>query len=127
MGWIIVETMIERHRRGPGVRCHALVDTEVAYLTSPHAWRDRLGRPTRLGAVDVQVANQAPVSRETCRPLLLRNERFPPVLTEVLFIDMDPAHGPYELLIGYIPLEQAQAGVDLMGHRLVTVSMVDLT
>ena len=63
---------------------------------------------------------------EICGPVLLRMERFRPVLTEVLFIDVDPAHGPDEPLIGYIPLGQAQAAVDLMDHRLVKASLVDL-
>ena len=31
-----------------------------------------------------------------------------------------------ETTIGYIPLEQAQAAVDLVGHRLVKVSRGDL-
>ena len=31
-----------------------------------------------------------------------------------------------EPLIGYIPLEQAQAAVDMLGHRLIKVSHVDL-
>ena len=53
-------------------------------------------------------------------------ERFRPVLTEVLFIETEPADGQYEPLIGYIPLEQAQAVGDLVGHRLVKVSRVDL-
>jgi len=39
---------------------------------------------------------------------------------------MEPAHGRYEPLIGYIPLEQAQAVVDLAGHRLAKVERVDL-
>ena len=39
---------------------------------------------------------------------------------------MQPEDGAYEPLIGYIPLEQAQAAVDLVGHRLVKVSRVDL-
>jgi hypothetical protein len=47
-------------------------------------------------------------------------------LTEVLFIDRQPEDGAYEPLIGYIPLEQAQAAVDRVGHRLVKVSRVDL-
>jgi hypothetical protein len=31
-----------------------------------------------------------------------------------------------EPLIGYFPLEQAQAAVDMLGHRLIKVSRVDL-
>ena len=34
--------------------------------------------------------------------------------------------GQYEPLIGYIPLEQGQAVVDLVGHRLVKATRVDL-
>ena len=127
MGRITVATTTENGTDAAfSIRCDALVDTGAAYLTLPNAWRDRLGRLTPLGTVDVQVANQAVVSGEICGPVLLRMERFRPALTEVLFIDMDPAHGPYEPLIGCIPLEQAQAVVDLVGHRLVKVGLVDL-
>jgi hypothetical protein len=67
-----------------------------------------------------------PRSSRAPGPVLLRMERFRPVLAEVLFIDMRPEDGAYEPLIGYIPLEQAQAAVDLVGHRLVKVTRVDL-
>ena len=127
MGRINVETTIENGTDGTfSIRCDALVDTGAAYLTLPNAWRDRLGELKRLDTVDVQVANQAVISGEICGPVLLRMERFRPVLTEVLFIDMDPTDERYEPLIGYIPLEQAQAVVDLVGHRLVKVNLVDL-
>lgn len=127
MGRINVETTIENGTDATlSIRCDALVDTGAAYLTLPNAWRDRLGGLKRLDTVDVQVTNQAVISGEICGPVLLRMERFQPVLTEVLFIDMDPTDGRYEPLIGYIPLEQAQAVVDLVGHRLVKVSLVDL-
>ena len=127
LGRINVETTIENGTDATfSIRCDALVDTGAAYLTLPNAWRDRLGGLTRLDTVDVQVANQAVISGEICGPVLLRMERFRPVLTEVLFIDMDPTDGRYEPLIGYIPLKQAQAVVDLVGHRLVKVSLVDL-
>jgi predicted aspartyl protease len=127
MGRINVETTIENGTDAAfSIRCDALVDTGAAYLTLPNAWRDRLGELTRLATVDVQVANQTVVSGEICGPVLLRMERFRPVLAEVLFIDMNPTDGRYEPLIGYIPLEQAQAVVDLVGHRLVKVNLVDL-
>ena len=38
----------------------------------------------------------------------------------------NPSDGQYEPLIGCIPLQQAQAAVDLVGHRLVKVNRVDL-
>ena len=127
MGRTIVEATIENgtdstHR----IHCDALVDTGAACLTLPNAWRGRLGQLTRLDTVSVETATQTVVSGDICGPVLLRLERFRPVLAEVLFIDMEPADGQYEPLIGYIPLEQAQAVVDLVGHRLVKVNRVDL-
>ena len=127
VGRITVEATIENGNDSSfRLRCDALVDTGAAYLTLPEAWRDRLGQLTRLDTVDVETATQAVVSGDICGPVLLRLERFRPVLTEVLFIEMEPTDGQYEPLIGYIPLEQAQAVVDLVGHRLVKVSRVDL-
>ncbi|MGH8523579.1 MAG: hypothetical protein ACREXY_04995 [Gammaproteobacteria bacterium] len=127
MGRIVVETTLENaldpsHK----IRCDALVDTGAAYVTLPNAWRDRLGTLTELDNVDVETADQRVIRGMICGPVLLRMERFRPVLTEVLFIDMHPQDGAYEPLIGYIPLEQAQAAVDMVGHRLIKVSRVDL-
>ena len=39
---------------------------------------------------------------------------------------MHPADGVYEPLLGYIVLEQCQAAVDLLGHRLVHGKKTDL-
>ncbi len=47
-------------------------------------------------------------------------------LTTLDTVEVEPADGQYEPLIGSIPLEQAQAAVDRVGHRLVKVSRVDL-
>ena len=93
------------------IRSDALVDTGAACLTLPTAWRDRLGKLTRLDTVSVETATQAVVSGDICGPVLLRMGDFRPVLTEVLFIEMEPSDGHYEPLIGYIPLEQAQQPV----------------
>ena len=127
MGRIVVEARIA-NGTDPSCRihCDALVDTGAAYLTLPKAWQTRLGQLTLLDTVEVETATQSVVSGDICGPVLLRLEHFRPVLTEVLFIEMEPADGQYEPLIGYIPLEQAQAAVDLVGHRLVKVSRVDL-
>jgi predicted aspartyl protease len=127
VGRIVVEARIE-NGTDPSCRihCDALVDTGAAYLTLPKAWQARLGQLTLLDTVEVETATQSVVSGDICGPVLLRLEHFRPVLTEVLFIEMEPADGQYEPLIGYIPLEQAQAAVDLVGHRLVKVSRVDL-
>jgi hypothetical protein len=53
-------------------------------------------------------------------------EGFEPVYGEALFFDMEPADGIYELLLGYIVLEQCQAAVDMLGLRLVHVRKTDL-
>ncbi len=127
MGRIVVEVQIENGTDATGrIHCDALVDTGAAYLTLPKAWQTRLGQLTKLDTVEVETATQTVISGDICGPVLLRMEHFRPVLTEVLFIEMEPADGQYEPLIGYIPLEQAQAAVDLLGHRLVKISRVDL-
>ncbi len=127
MGRIVVEAQIENGTDSTcRIRCDALVDTGAAYLTLPKAWQARLGPLTTLDTVEGETATQAVVSGDICGPVLLRMEHFRPVLTEVLFIEMEPADGQYEPLLGYIPLEQAQAAVDLLGHRLVKISRVDL-
>ncbi len=127
MGRIVIEATLE-NALDPGyvIRCDALVDTGAAYLTLPNAWRDRLGKLTELDTVEVETANQSIIQGLICGPVLLRMARFRPILAEVLFIDMESEDGAYEPLIGYIPLEQAQAVVDRVGHRLIKVSRVDL-
>ncbi len=39
---------------------------------------------------------------------------------------MKSKDGEYEPLIGYIPLEQSQAAVDVLDHRLIEVGHLDL-
>ena len=39
---------------------------------------------------------------------------------------MTPEDGIYEPLLGYIVLEQSQAAVDMLGHRLIHVKYADL-
>lgn len=127
MGGIIVAASIE-NGVDPAFRIEsdALVDTSAAYLTLPAAWRNRLGPLKHLDTVSVETATQAVVSGEIRGPVILRMGGFRPVITEALFIEMEPAGGRYEPLIGYIPLEQAQAVVDLAGHRLAKFDHVDL-
>ena len=46
---------------------------------------------------------------------------------EVVFVDMGSEdEGEYEPLLGYVILEQAQAAVDMLGHRLVPVKYIDM-
>lgn len=127
MGRFVIEATIST---GVGsdaaITCEALVDTGAAYLTLPNAWRSRLGGVSVLDPVDVATTDQSVLTGQICGPVMLRFGDFRPVWTEALFIDMEPAHGRYEPLIGTIPLEQTQVVVDLAGHRLAKVERVDL-
>lgn len=51
---------------------------------------------------------------------------FRPIYNEVVFVAMEPENGIYEPLVGYIVLEQSQAAVDMIGHRLIHVKHFDL-
>ena len=127
MGRIIVSASIENGLDASlRIQSDALVDTGATYLTLPSAWRDWLGQLRHLDTVSVETATQAVVSGDICGPVLLRMGEFRPVLTEALFIEMDAVEGRYEPLIGQIPLEQAQAVVDLAGHRLAKFDRVYL-
>lgn len=127
MGRIVVKATIENVAEASSkIVCDALVDTGAAYLTLPNAWRSQLGELTTFDTVEVETADQSVVEGDICGPVILRFGRFRPVSAEALFIEMEPVGGRYEALIGYIPLEQAQAVVDLSGHRLAKVDHVDL-
>lgn len=57
---------------------------------------------------------------------------FRPVFNEVVFVDSPPTQDGQpgqqdeEPLLGYVILEQAQAAVDMLGHRLVAVRYIDM-
>jgi len=106
--------------------CDALVDTGSAYMVLPRAWKDRLGNLPTVRHIDCETATQQLVKGEVCGPVEIRLEGFDPVYGEVLFLDMEPENGVYEPLVGYIVLEQAQAAVDMLGHRLIHVKKSDL-
>jgi hypothetical protein len=104
----------------------ALVDAGASHLVLPSAWRERLGELTLLDRVELELATQETATREICGPVRIQIEGFRPCFSEILFVDMKPANGSYEPLLGYIPLEQSQAAVDLLGHRLVQARRFDL-
>jgi predicted aspartyl protease len=107
------------------IRCDALVDTGSAFMVLPSAWRDRLGELETVATVKVETATQETVDGEICGPVKIEVEGFRPIYNEVLFLNMQPTEGAYEPLIGYIVLEQCQAAVDLVGHRLIPGKPVD--
>ena len=108
------------------VRVSALVDTGAAHLVLPSAWRDRLGVFPSSQQVDLETASQSTITGEICGPVQIQLEGFRAIHNEVLFVEMTPEDGIFEPLIGYIVLEQSQAAVDTLGHRLLHVKHVDL-
>lgn len=88
-------------------------------MVLPSAWRDRLGDLRELRTGELVTATQKTVKGAFCGPVQIQIEGFPPIFTEVVFIDMEPLDGGYEPLIGSIVLEQSQAAVDMVGDRLV--------
>jgi len=95
-------------------------------MTLPMAWRSKLGDIESIEEIELELANQSTTKGIICGPVKIQVEGFRPIYNEVLFVDMTPENGTYEPLLGYIVLEQCQAGVDMLGHRLVHVKRMDL-
>jgi predicted aspartyl protease len=127
MGRIIASVKIESVSDvSKSLRCDALVDTGASFMVLPSAWKDRLGDLESIRKVELETATQETVTGEVCGPVRIQIEGFPPIFSEVLFVEMKPEDGDYEPLIGYIILEQSQVGVDMLGHRLVPIKHMDL-
>ena len=118
-----------------------LVDTGAGALILPAAWKRRLGEFPRAEAVELLLANGEAVRGEACAPVEITIEGFRPVVNEVVFVGpeqqgeavAETADGQEsasrngdEPLLGYVILEQAQAAVDMLGHRLVPVRYIDM-
>jgi len=128
MGRIICQAKIENAVNGhESFRFSALVDTGTSHLTLPSAWKDRLGKLKTLEPVELETANQSKLIGEMGGPVSIQIEGFRAIYGEVLFVDMEPRDdGSFEPLMGYIALEASQAGVDILGHRLVHIKYLDL-
>jgi predicted aspartyl protease len=127
MGRIVASVRIDNASDfSKGLRCDALVDTGASLMVLPSVWKDRLGVLEATTEVEVETATQETVRAQVCGPVRIQIEGFRPIFNEVAFVEMNPANGEYEPLIGYIVLEQSQAGVDMLGHRLVPIKHMDL-
>ncbi|MGD0384322.1 MAG: aspartyl protease family protein [Thermoguttaceae bacterium] len=127
MGRIIVYVKIE-NTAAPDKKiwCDALVDTGASHMVLPMAWQERLGKLEEVRRLQFETATQESIEGAVYGPVRIQIEGFPPIFSEVVFVDMQPDDGNYEPLIGYIPLEQSQAAVDMLGHRLIHVKRLDL-
>ena len=108
------------------IQCSALVDTGASHLVLPMAWKEKLGKLETEDTVEFETATQSVETGKVCGPVRIDIEGFRPIHSEVLFTEMHPENGIYEPLLGYIALEQAQAAVDMLGHRLVHMKRLDL-
>lgn len=101
MGRIIASVTVTNLAQSPTkVRLDALVDTGASHMTLPNAWRKRFGELEEIRVVDLETATQATATGSVCGPVRLQIEGFPPIFTELVFIDMEPENGEYEPLIG---------------------------
>ena len=128
MGRIIAQTTITNRLDGDkAIQCGMLVDTGAGALILPRSWKDRLGDFLRSEPVQLMLANQEVIHGEACAPVEIKIEGFRPVWNEVVFLDSETAgEDDFEPLLGYVILEQAQAAVDMLGHRLVPVQYIDM-
>ena len=144
MGRIIAQTkVVNLLDETKFVQCGMLVDTGAAALILPAAWKKRLGEFPRSEPVELLLANGEAVRGEACAPVEITIEGFRPVVNEVLFVGADEeqqadvmaetsgdqdavSRNGEEPLLGYVILEQAQAAVDMLGHRLVPVRYIDM-
>lgn len=128
MGKVLVPVKIENIEFPEhSLEVQAFVDTAAAYLTLPTSWRARLGKLRKFRTVKTQFADQRHGTADVYGPVLLKIAGFDDISTEVLFLDMHPDdQGNFEPLLGYIPLEQANAAVDMPGRKLVPLKYVDM-
>ena len=127
MGRINISVTIQNAAEpAKSIRCDALVATGASHMVLPNAWRDRLEPLDRIRVVDVETATQETLRADVCGPVKIQLEGFEPVYSELLFVDLKPQDGIYAPLVGYLVLEQSQAAIDMLGHRLVHVKYLDL-
>ena len=130
MGRIIAQTKVTNlFDGGKAIECGMLVDTGASALFLPRSWKERLGEFQRSEPVKLLLANRDVVEGEACWPVEIEIEGFRPVSNEVVFVDRVPRTVAGEQptpLLGYVVLEQAQAAVDMIRHRLAPVPHLDL-
>ena len=103
-----------------------LVDAGAGALILPASWKARLGEFGRSEPVELQLASQEVVRGEACWPVEIKIDGFRPISNEVIFLDCLHEEDDFEPLLGYVILEQSQAAVDVLRHRLVPVRYIDM-
>jgi len=126
MGRILANLTVDNIIHKKVIHFTGLIDSGASHVVLPSAWRDKLGEIEEIRRVPLSLANQQTIMGLVCGPVKLTLEGFPPVFSEVIFVDMEKDAGGYEPIIGYILLEQCQAAIDFLGHRVVPVKRLDL-
>lgn len=126
MGRIVTQVEISNPQSEQSFLCSMFVDTGAGGVVLPAAWKGRLGEFRQAEKIELVLANRQVVEGEVCGPAGIHIEGFRKIFTEVTFMDMEKGDsGEYEPLLGYVPLEQTQVAVDMVGHRLVPVKYMD--
>jgi len=124
MGRIVASVKIENVRdMSKSLKCAAFVDTDAPLMVLPATWKDKLGELESTRTIELKTATQGTIKGEVCGPVRIQIEGFRPISSEVSFVEMETEDGECEPLIGHIVLAQSQAGVDMLGHRLVPIHM----
>ncbi len=127
MGRIIAQTTIANRLDGhKSIQSGMLVDTGAGALIPPRSWKDRLGNFLRSEPVQLMLANQEVIRGEACAPVEIKIDGFRPIWNEVVFDSETEEEDDFEPLLGYVIPEQAQAAVDMLGHRLAPVQHIDM-
>ena len=127
MGRIVAKTTVTNlFDDSKSIQCGMLVDAGAGALILPASWKARLGEFGRSEPVELQLANQEVVRGEACWPVEIKIDGFRPISNEVIFLDCLHEDDDFKPLLGYVILEQSQAAVDVLRHRLVPVRYIDM-
>ena len=108
-----------------GRRIDFLVDTGASHVV-PAAWKEQFGDFELERETEAELAGQGVTTGTICGPARIRIEGFRAVHGDIVFLEMESESGKYEPLLGYLPLQQCGAAVDMLGHRLVPVRHLDM-
>lgn len=128
MGRIIAQVKITNFfDENKFIKCSMFVDTGAGALILPDEWKERFGNFRKSEPVELILANGETINGEICSPVEIEIEGFRPITNEVVFTKMEREKGEnFEPLLGYIILEQSQASIDMLGHRLIPVKYIDM-
>jgi hypothetical protein len=105
--------------------CNAFVDINARFMVLPAAWKHRLGNLETTRNIELETATQGTIKGEACGPVRIEIEDFRAICSEVCFVEK-PENEEWEPLIGSIVLAQSQAGIDMLGRRLIPIKHMDL-